>query len=87
MTRTKIEQEIDKLNSELENIKAMSEQQANEFCNTNSKKEAIEYYETEISLFKMQLKELDEEEAREESDGLDPAFSSWGQVLGMFYKL
>lgn len=87
MTREKIEQELDKLTLELARVELMSEQQACEFCNTNSKAEAIECYETEIALYKMQLEELDEEEAREESDGLDPAFSSWSQVLGMFYKL
>ena len=86
MTREKIERELDNLTSELEKIKTMSEQEACEFCNVDSKAEAIEAYETEIALFKMDLQELDEEEAREESDGLDPAFSSWSQVLGMFYN-
>lgn len=87
MTREKIEQELDRLTLELARVKMMNEQEACEFCNSNSKAEAIEAYETEIALFKMQLEELDEEEAREESDGLDPAFSSWSQVMGMFYKL
>ena len=87
MTREKIERELNELTTELEQIKNMSEQQACEFCNTDSKADAIEAYETEIALYKMQLEELDEEEAREENDGLDPAFSSWSQVMGMFYKL
>lgn len=87
MTREKTERKLDKLTLELARVELMSEQQACEFCNTNSKAEAVEAYKTEIALFKMQLEELDEEEAREESDGLDPAFSSWSQVLGMFYKL
>ena len=85
MTREKIERELDKLTLELARVKMMNEQEACEFCNTDSKAEAIEAYETEIALFKMDLQELDEE-AREESDGLDPAFSSWSQVLGMFYN-
>ena len=87
MTRENIERELDKLTLELARVKMMDEQQACEFCNSDSKAEAVECYETEIALYKMQLEELDEEEAREESDGLDPAFSSWSQVLGMFYKL
>lgn len=87
MTREKIEQELDRLTLELARVKNMTEQQACEFCNTDSKAEAVEAYETEIALFKMDLQELEEEEAREESDGLDPAFSSWSQVMGMFYKL
>lgn len=87
MTRENIERELDKLTLELARVKMMDEQQACEFCNSDSKAEAVECYETEIELYKMQLEELDEEEAREESDGLDPAFSSWSQVLGMFYKL
>lgn len=87
MTREKIEQELDRLTLELARVKMMNEQEACEFSNSNSKAEAIEAYETEIELFNMQLEELDEEEAREESDGLDPAFSSWSQVFGMFYKL
>lgn len=86
MTRKKIERELNELTTELEQIKNMNEQQACEFCNTDSKAEAIEAYETEIALFNMQLEELDEEEAREENDGLDPAFSSWTEVFGMFYK-
>ena len=87
MTREKIEQELDRLTLELARVKMMNEQQACEFCNTDSETEAIECYETEIALFNMQLEELDEEEAREENDALDPAFSSWSQVMGMFYKL
>lgn len=87
MTRENIERELDKLTLELARVKMMDEQEACEFCNVDSKAEAIECYETEIALFNMQLEELDEEEAREESYGLDPAFSSWSQVFGMFYKL
>ena len=87
MTRDKIERELDKLTLELARVKMMDERQACEFCNTDSKAEAIEAYETEIALYKMQLEELEDEEAREESEGLDPAFSSWSQVMGMFYKL
>ena len=86
MTREKIERELDRLTLELARVELMSEKQACEFCNTDSKAEAIEAYETEIALFKMDLQELEDEEAREESDGLDPAFSSWSQVLGMFYN-
>lgn len=70
MTRDKIERELDKLTLELARVKMMNEQEACEFCNTDSKAEAIEAYETEIALFKMDLQELDEEEAREESDGI-----------------
>lgn len=87
MTRENIERELDRLTLELARVELMSEQQTCEFCNTDSKAEAVEAYKTEIALFKMDLQELDEEEAREESEGLDPAFSSWSQVLGMFYKL
>ena len=90
MTREKIERELNELTTELEQIKNMNEQQACEFCNTDSKAEAIEAYKTEIALFKMDLQELDEEEARasiEDNGGLDPAFRSWDEVFGMFYKL
>lgn len=90
MTREKIERELNELTTELEQIKNMSEQQACEFCNTDSKAEAVEAYETEIALFKMDLQELDEEEARasiNDNGGLDPAFRSWDEVFGMFYKL
>lgn len=89
MTREKIERELDRLTLELARVELMSEKQACEFCNTDSKAEAIEAYETEIALFKMDLQELDEEDARasiEDNGGLDPAFSSWSQVLGMFYN-
>lgn len=89
MTREKIQRELDKLTLELARIELMNEQQACEFCNTDSKAEAIEAYNTEIALFKMDLQELDEEERsrQEDNGGLDPAFSSWSQVQGMFYKL
>lgn len=90
MTREKIERELDKLTLELARVELMSEKQACEFCNTNSKAEAVEAYKTEIALFKMDLQELDEEEARasiNDNGGLDPAFRSWDEVFGMFYKL
>ena len=85
MKREKIELELSKLYEELEQVKRMSELEACEFGNTNSKQEYIECIEEEIKYYQSELDEIQAELEKEEDNGLDPAFGSWYEFNQYMY--
>ena len=58
MKREKIELELSKSYEELEQVERMSELEACEFGNTNSKQEYIECIEEEIKYYQSELDEI-----------------------------
>ena len=85
MKREKIELELSKLYEELEQVERMSELEACEFGNTNSKQEYIECIEEEIKYYQSELHEIQAELEKEEDNGLDPAFGSWYEFNQYMY--
>lgn len=85
MKREKIELELSKLYEELEMVERMSELEACEFGNTNSKQEYIECIEEEIKYYQSELDEIQAELEKEEDNGLDPAFGSWYEFNQYMY--
>lgn len=85
MKREKIELELSKLYEELEQVERMSELEACEFGNTNSKQEYIECIEEEIKYYQSELDEIQAELEKEEDNGLDPAFGSWYEFNQYMY--
>ena len=85
MKREKLESVLIKLYEELELVESMSEEEACEFGNTNSKQEYIECIEEEIKYYQSELDEIQAELEKEEYDGLDPAFGSWSDFYQYMY--
>ena len=85
MKREKIELELSKLYEELEQVERMSELEACEFGNKNSKQEYIECIEEEIKYYQSELDEIQAELEKEEDNGLDPAFGSWYELNQYLY--
>ena len=85
MKREKLESVLIKLYEELELVESMSEEEACEFGNTNSKQEYIECIEEEIKYYQSELDEIQAELDKEEDDGLDPAFGSWSDFYQYMY--
>lgn len=85
MKREKIELELSKLYEELEQVERMSELEACEFGNTNSKQEYIECIEEEIKYYQSELDEIQAELEKEEDNGLNPAFGSWYEFNQYMY--
>lgn len=85
MKREKIELELSKSYEELEQVERMSELEACEFGNTNSKQEYIECIEEEIKYYQSELDEIQAELEKEEDNGLDPAFGSWYEFNQYMY--
>lgn len=84
MKRERLELELSKLYIELEQVERMSELEACEFGNTNSKQEYLECIQCEIDYYEESLRELESEDEVTSAYNLDPAFSSWSQVNSMF---
>lgn len=62
MKREKIELELSKLYEELEQVDRMSELQACEYSNTDSKSDALEAIQFEIDYFEDMIRELESED-------------------------
>lgn len=85
MKREKLELELSKLYEELEQVESMSELQACEYSNTDSKSDALEAIQCEIDYYEDELREIQSELEKEEDDGLDPAFGSWSDFYQYMY--
>lgn len=73
---------------EYELVSSMSEEQACEYLNSNSKAEALEAVQCEIDFYKSEVEEYlreIEEENEEPTYGLDPAFGSWSDYYRYMY--
>lgn len=79
--------ELDKLMQEFSLVSSMSEAQACEYQNVDSKADALEAIQCEIDFYKSEVEEYQSEidqENEEPNYGLDPAFGSWAEVNAMF---
>ena len=83
----KSQEELDKLMQEFSLVSNMSEAQACDYLNTDSKADALEAIQCEIDFYKSEVEEYQSEidqENEEPTYGLDPAFGSWAEVNAMF---
>lgn len=83
----KSQEELDKLMQEFSLVSSMSEAQACEYLNSDSKADALEAIQCEIDFYKSEVEEYQSEidqENEEPNYGLDPAFGSWAEVNAMF---
>ena len=86
MSRNEYQNELNNLYIELEKVERMSELEACDFCNADSKQDALEAIQSEIDYYEEAIRENEESEEIPECScyHLDPAFSSWSQVNAMF---
>lgn len=88
MSIKEYQNELNNLYIELEKVERMSELEACDFCNADSKQDALEAIQEEIDYWENQVRELEDEESDEMSEcsgyHLDPAFNSWYEVNSMF---
>ena len=78
------QRQLDELYSELEMVINMSELEACEYGNCDSKQEHLEAIQEEIDYCEEKIRELESEDVVTSAYNLDPAFSSWYQVNSMF---
>lgn len=78
------QEELNDLLAKYSLVSAMTEEQACEFMNADSKEEALEAIQEEISYYRCKVEEKELEERGTYFGGLDEAFGSWEQVNRMF---
>ena len=85
MSRNEYQNELNNLYIELEKVERMSELEACDFCNADSKQDALEAIQSEIDYYEEVIRE-DESDEMSECSGyhLDAAFNSWYEVNSMF---
>ena len=85
MSIKEYQNELNNLYIELEKVERMSELEACDFCNADSKQDALEAIQSEIDYYEEVIRE-DESDEMSECSGyhLDPAFNSWYEVNAMF---
>lgn len=85
MSRKEYQNELNNLYIELEKVERMSELEACDFCNADSKQDALEAIQSEIDYYEEVIRE-DESDEMSECSGyhLDEAFNSWYEVNSMF---
>lgn len=85
MSRKEYQNELNNLYIELEKVERMSELEACDFCNADSKQDALEAIQSEIDYYEEVIRE-DESDEMSECSGyhLDAAFNSWYEVNAMF---
>ena len=85
MSIKEYQNELNNLYIELEKVERMSELEACDFCNADSKQDALEAIQSEIDYYEEAIRE-DESDEMSECSGyhLDAAFNSWYEVNSMF---
>lgn len=85
MSIKEYQNELNNLYIELEKVERMSELEACDFCNADSKQDALEAIQSEIDYYEEVIRE-DESDEMSECSGyhLDAAFNSWYEVNSMF---
>lgn len=85
MSRKEYQNELNNLYIELEKVERMSELEACDFCNADSKQDALEAIQSEIDYYEEVIREEESDEMSECSGyHLDAAFNSWYEVNAMF---
>lgn len=78
------QEELNNLLTEYSLVSAMTEEQACEFMNADSKSDALEVIQEEIDYYRCKVEEEELEETGSYLGRLDEAFGSWEQVNRMF---